>query len=248
MKVRATALAVAGLALAGAASLALPAHAATRDVHVGSYYFEDASKGDGRVVVDQGDRITFTWDEPAPPHTATVDGMFDSGEHVTPQTYTTSRLTKPGTYTLYCRVHGAARHHASLVVRGKGSATPTPSPSTRPSPSPSRTASPAASPTPSPVASPRTTLSPTPIRSTAHTPPASPTAVRVIPAPIAATSAPVAAVPSATESGKPVAADIPPTVADQDDDKNLLLPAVLALLVLVGALTATGMALRRRRT
>jgi plastocyanin len=248
MRVGATAGTVGVLALAAAAWFALPAQAATRDVHVGSFYFEDASKGDGRVVVDQGDRITFTWDEPAPPHTATVDGMFDSGERVTPQTYTTSPLTKAGTYTLYCRVHGPERHHASLVVTGKGSAAPTASPSTRPSPSPSRITSPPASPKPSPVASPHRTLSPTPIRSTATAPSASsPTAVRVIPAPGSSPTASVAALPSATDSAEPVAAEVPRTVADQDDDTNLLLPAVLALLLMVGALTATGLALRRRR-
>src|SRR4051794_12579962 len=95
------------LLAAGALVAATPALATTSTVRVGSFYFEDASTGDGRVVVNKGDQITFRF-EGSTRHTATVNGMFASGDHSSNETYMTPALTQPGTYTLYCEVHGAS--------------------------------------------------------------------------------------------------------------------------------------------
>lgn len=93
-----------------------PALAQVRGVTVGSFYFEDASEGDGQVVVDVGDQITFTLSG-RNSHSATVEGLFDSGRRSDGQTFTTGALTRAGTYTLFCTVHGESRHSTTLVVR-----------------------------------------------------------------------------------------------------------------------------------
>src|SRR5689334_8486355 len=100
---------VAAVAALAVLTAVVPAAATTRLVHVGSYYFEDATHGDSRVVVQQGDRITFVFEGKAQ-HTATVDGMFSSGTRSPGARWTTPLLTRVGTFTLYCQVHGAPRH------------------------------------------------------------------------------------------------------------------------------------------
>src|SRR3954465_1858696 len=107
-------------------AVALPAAAATSTVRVGSYYFKDATPADNQVVVTAGDRITFLF-EGKEQHTATVDRMFTSGTKSPGQRYTTPALTRVGTFTLYCQVHGAPRHGTVLVVRRKPSPSPAPS-------------------------------------------------------------------------------------------------------------------------
>lgn len=111
-----------GMVLAG------PASAGVDTVHVGSFYFEDATVGDGKVVVNQGDQITFVFDTKNTPHTATVDGQFDSGKKSSPQTYTTAPLLKAGTFVLYCTVH--PEHRTTLVVQSTSAPSPSPSSNT----------------------------------------------------------------------------------------------------------------------
>jgi plastocyanin len=234
------------LAVLTAASL--PAAAVTRGVRVGSYYFEDSSAGDGQVVVSQGDGITFTF-EGDTQHTATVDGMFDSAVKNPGQTYTTGALMRPGTFTLYCQFHGAARHSTILVIRQ--AASPSPSP-TKARPSPSRTAAPAPArsattkPSRTPSSSPRATAaSPSPSRS--PSPSASPSSTP------SASASPVVTSPRASASvttSPAVAVAEPPDVAPAvalDDGGGWLMPTgvvLLAILLGVGAI-ALG---RRRRT
>ena len=241
--------AVVATALGVGAAWVVPSSAATQGVRVGSFYFEDASAGDGRVVVDAGDRITFTF-EGQSQHTATVDGVFDSGRRSAPQTYTTSALTRAGTYTLYCAVHGAANHGTSLVVRGTA-ASPSPSPSPapvvspRPSPSvqPTRTA--AAAPTPTRT-SPRASAapSPTPSPAAAATRSASPVVALPAASPVQVSAQPTAPATSAATSPTPVAAQ---PSAEDDSGRSWVLPGLFALLVLL-AVAGTALAARSRRT
>jgi hypothetical protein len=203
-------------------------------VRVGSYYFEDATRGDGRVVVAAGDRITFSIEGKAQ-HTATVDGWFSSGRRSPGQRWTTPALTRLGTFTLYCQVHGAPRHGTVLVVRR--AAAPSPS-STRkpPSPAPSRAPSPTpAPPSPSPSAAPSESPSPTARPSfapTSRTPSA-------LPSPSG----------SPTESPAPAVGagdtpDLQPAGPLDDGGPDVLLPASLLGLVLLGT---AAIALGRRR-
>jgi plastocyanin len=239
--------------IVAAAALALPVAAATQGVRVGSFYFEDSTSGDGRVTVDQGDRITFTF-EGATQHTATVDGMFNSDVKSGGQTYTTATLTRAGTFTLYCQVHGAAQHATNLVIRP--TAAPAPSPTTaRPSPAPSRATAPA--PTPKPTKSAQA-VAPSPSRAgaspTRPSQSASPVSASAPASPTASPSgsASAAAVPppaeSASPSAEPAAAGGPADVAPAaplDDGGGWLLP--IALLLSAGVLAGGAIALGRRR-
>src|SRR3954454_12709173 len=149
---------------------ATPALASTSTVRVGSFYFEDATTGDGRVLINKGDQITFRF-EGTQTHTATVEGMFSSGARSSNDTYTTPPLTIAGTFTLYCEVHGAAQHSTRLVIRDPASPTPAPppSPSARPSPSSKPTPSPTRKPSPRPTRTPAPspTSAPPPSRTSA---------------------------------------------------------------------------------
>lgn len=117
-----TALLTGVVALTGSVALASQV-----SVAVGSFYFEDSTVGDGKIVVNQGDRITFVFQGNAQ-HTATVNGMFDSQRKGGGDTYTTGTLTTAGTFSLYCGVHGAARHSSTLIIKSTSTASATPAP------------------------------------------------------------------------------------------------------------------------
>lgn len=125
------------LAVATAGSLA----AATINVHVGSYYFEDSSVGDGRVVAQVRDQLRFFVDDNGgtKPHSIVVTELgIDSGPLVAGSTYVTPVLDKPGTFTLFCRVHRVSfDHFTTLIVAGEATTPrPTPPPTPKPGPTP----------------------------------------------------------------------------------------------------------------
>jgi plastocyanin len=235
--VRRAAVVVVGLT----GALALPAAAADVAVRVGSYYFEDTSAGDGRVLVDQGDRITFRFEEGQ--HTATVDGYFDSAVKGEGETYRTPALNRAGTFTLYCQVHGVPRHGTTLTVRASA---PGPSPTTA-RPSSSRTAAPSTAPSPRPTATRTASPSPRPTpaspRAASGTPAPTPPPTRS-PSPAPAAGEPSSVVPSA--QALPPAEDGPDAApsAARDDGAGWLLPLGLALIA--AGLGAAGVAVAKR--
>ena len=212
--------------------VATPAWAATVDVRVGDYYFDDQTAGDSVVAADAGDILRFAFEST---HSATVDGVFDSGTRGRGETYSSPPL-RAGRYLLYCTVHGEQQHSASLVVRGKASAAPSPTRAASPSPSPFRTVA-----SPRPVASSAApSLAPSPSRSPSPSPKPS-----VIAAPALPSSPPAATVAAPTSSDSPEAVALPrPTSTDDEDGIGWLLPTALLLLVI--GLVITGLALRRR--
>jgi plastocyanin len=148
---------VAGTALVAAAV----ARAETRQASVGNFYFEDDATGDRtRLVVNEGDQVTFTVRQgAATPHTVDVDELdIHSGDLRIGQTYTTPALDTPGNFNLYCRRHEERGHRTRLIVRAPTGATP------KPTPRPTRTAVATTAPLPAriPTATPATTASPTP--------------------------------------------------------------------------------------
>ncbi len=123
------------------------ASAALVDVRVGNFYFEDASVGDGQVVITAGDQIRFVVDDNGrgKQHTIDID-EFDvhSGLIAKGETFTTGPLTTPGTYALYCDIHRNRGHETTLVILPADGATTTTSttsaaPSTTTSAAPSTT-------------------------------------------------------------------------------------------------------------
>lgn len=118
---------------AGVLTIAGTALAATVNVSVGNYYFEDATVGDGKVTATVGDQLRFTVVEGAG-HTVTISALgIDSGQLPMGAVYVTPKLTTPGTYSLICTTHRARNHATTLVVLaasgggggGGGSATTT---------------------------------------------------------------------------------------------------------------------------
>lgn len=137
---------VAGVLLAALAAGSIAA--ATVNVHVGSYYFEDATIDDGRVVAKVGDQLRFLIDDSGggnKPHTVVVAELgIDSGALLQGSTFVTPVLDTPGTFTLFCRVHRANfDHFTTLVVTGQA-ATPKPTPAPTPPPTPKVTPAPTA--------------------------------------------------------------------------------------------------------
>jgi plastocyanin len=248
---------VATLATLGAiTSLALPASAAAANwnVDVGSYYYRDPSPSDGRVVVNKGDHITFRF-EGDTQHTATVDGQFSSGVRSPGDTYVTSALTRAGTFTLYCEVHGASRHSTVLVVRETSAPSPSPSPRASPSrsPAPRPSKSPAARPSPrashSPAASPHPTAA-SPSASPTGSPTASPVASASASAAPKASASPsasptkTATAPSGATSPEGHAVDVAPA-APLDDGGGWVLPT--AVVLIAAGLGTVAIALGKRR-
>lgn len=115
-------------------ALVLPgsARAALNDVHLGgspgTFYFDDAAVGDGKVEITQGDQIRFVADDggqAGKPHSANVTELnIKSGSLSPGQTYTTPPIDQAGTFKLFCFFHEKAGHWTTLVVRSDGS-TPT---------------------------------------------------------------------------------------------------------------------------
>ncbi|MBI3648592.1 MAG: hypothetical protein HY240_07590 [Actinobacteria bacterium] len=106
----------------------VPASAALKKVTIGNFYFKDDSTGStSKVVVTQGDQIRFAVVEDAPtPHSAVVDGLFDSGALSLGDTYTTPVLNTVGTFLLYCKLHKKEGHFTTLVVEAAPTASPSP--------------------------------------------------------------------------------------------------------------------------
>jgi plastocyanin len=128
--------------------------AATIAVRTGSYYFEDATVGDGKIVAQVGDRLQFLTEDGGrgTPHTVEVDELgIHSGALGTSSTYTTPVLSQPGTFFLYCKPHQNKGHHASLIVLANATPTPTNAPTAvltnTPTPAPTNARTPAPTPT-----------------------------------------------------------------------------------------------------
>ncbi len=146
-----------GIALLGAvaafALLAGVAVAATRDVNVGSFYFEDATVGDGRINAQTGDRLRFIGDDAGgagKPHTVESTELgWSSGALGKGVTWTSPILTTPGTYRIFCQFHWRSQNHETVLVVTGTAITPAPTQKATPRP----TASPA-SPAPSSGATP----------------------------------------------------------------------------------------------
>lgn len=126
------------IAIGGAVVGAGSARAALSEVHLGgspgTFYFDDASAGDGRVEIRQGDQIRFVADDGGQggkPHSAKVDELgIDSGSLSRGQTFTTPPIEQAGTFKLYCKFHEGAGHWSTLVVVSDGRTTTTSAPST----------------------------------------------------------------------------------------------------------------------
>jgi plastocyanin len=132
--------------------------ASTISIRVGSFYFEDATQGDGRIVANVGDRLRFVVEDNGngTPHSVEVDELgIHSGSLAKGDVYTTPQLSRPGSFLLYCRLHIKRGHKTTLVVVGS---TQTPAPTRAPTPAPTK--APAKAPNPTPTRTPSAPATP----------------------------------------------------------------------------------------
>jgi plastocyanin len=104
------------LALSALAALAGTALAATRSVKVGDNYYVRAS-GVPKVTVSKGTTVKwrFVGDNP---HSVTVSkGPVKFRSTVKSSGTYKKKMTKRGTYTIYCTIHGAPNQKMKLVVK-----------------------------------------------------------------------------------------------------------------------------------
>ena len=96
--------------------LASVAMAATRSIKVGDDYYVRSS-GVPKVTVSKGTTVQWNF-RGSNPHTVTVSkgpSKFSSGAKSS-GSYR-KKLTKRGTYTIYCTIHGASNQKMKLVVK-----------------------------------------------------------------------------------------------------------------------------------
>jgi plastocyanin len=97
--------------------LAAPAFGAARQVSVGDNFFV-RDGGMPTVTVSKGTRVTWVW-KGRSLHNVTVTkgpATFRSGSRMSGRF--SKRVTRAGTYTIVCTVHGARDQSMKLVVRG----------------------------------------------------------------------------------------------------------------------------------
>jgi plastocyanin len=124
-----------GLIGIGVWIMATPAESAVNQITVGSYFYEDATEGDGKIEAKVGDQLQFVFVDNGrgSPHTVEIDELgIHSGNVGTGGTFTTPPLTKPGTYRVYCKPHENKGHFTTLIVHGNTE--PPPSTTTAESP------------------------------------------------------------------------------------------------------------------
>jgi plastocyanin len=97
--------------------LAAPAFAATRKVKVDDNYFV-RDGGVPSVTVSKGTKVTWVWRGRSLHNvTATLGpATFRSGSKTSGRF--SKKVTRAGTYTIVCTVHGARDQSMKLVVRG----------------------------------------------------------------------------------------------------------------------------------
>jgi plastocyanin len=103
-------------AAAAVAVFAVPALAATKSVKVGDNYFVRA-KGVPTVTVKRGDTVRWTFQGRSPHDVAVRSGPVRFKSPVKTSGTYSRKLTKAGTYRIYCQIHGAADQSMVLKVR-----------------------------------------------------------------------------------------------------------------------------------
>jgi plastocyanin len=109
-------LIVAVIAAAAVCALAATAFAATRSVKVGDNYYVRAS-GVPTVTVSKGTVVTWHF-RGQNAHTVSVKrGPVRFSSSVKSSGSYRKKMTRRGTYTIYCKIHGASDQRMKLVVK-----------------------------------------------------------------------------------------------------------------------------------
>lgn len=208
-------------------ALALGASAATSNVDLKDIKFKPAN-----VTITVGDTVKWTNKEDVP-HSVTSKPSqaesFDSNPTCTGATGCmaqndtfTKQFTHVGTFSYYCRVHGAPSGTCNMCGTVTVKAAATPSPSHTPSPTPKTTVKPTSQPSTAPTSAPHTNAPPGTSVTPTPTPSGSPT-----PTPTGTDVALITASPF--QFGSPIVADEPAS----GNGKGLLIGGIVAAVVLI---------------
>lgn len=103
-----------------AAAVAVPAFAATKNVKVGntgtSDWFISKAKNHGTVTAKVGDTVKWTWAGTFPHNVTVKSGPAKFHSKTQKKGTYSEKITKAGTYTIFCSVHGAAKQSMKLKV------------------------------------------------------------------------------------------------------------------------------------
>jgi len=98
------------------AAIAVPALAATKTVKVGDIWFISKAKNHKTIRAKVGDTVKWVW-AGAYPHNVTVSsGPVKFKSKTQKKGSFSKKITKAGTYKLYCTVHGAKAQSMILKV------------------------------------------------------------------------------------------------------------------------------------
>lgn len=99
-----------------AAGIVAPALAATRTVKVGDNYFV-RSKGVPTVTVKRNDRVKWQFKGDSPHNVVVTKGPAKFQSPTKTSGSYTKKLTRKGTYTIICTIHGASDQSMKLRVK-----------------------------------------------------------------------------------------------------------------------------------
>lgn len=97
-------------------ALAATALAATKTVKVGDNWFVRSS-GTPKVTVNRGDTVSWRFVGDAPHNVAVTRGPTRFRSKTMSSGTFRKRVTRKGTYTIVCTIHGASDQSMRLVVR-----------------------------------------------------------------------------------------------------------------------------------
>jgi plastocyanin len=102
------------------AALAVPAFAATKNIKVGdtgaSKWFISKAKNHGTVTAKVGDTVKWTWAGKFPHNVTVSKGPVKFKSKTQTKGTFSKKITRSGTYTIFCSVHTAAAQSMKLKV------------------------------------------------------------------------------------------------------------------------------------
>jgi plastocyanin len=98
------------------AALAVPAFAATKSVKIGDIFFVKKGSKNPTVSVKAGSTVKWTWTGSQPHNVTVKSGPSKFHSKIQTKGSFSQKLTKKGTYKIFCSVHGAAMQSMTIKV------------------------------------------------------------------------------------------------------------------------------------
>ncbi len=96
--------------------LAATAYATTRSVKIGDDYFVTAGKP-RTITIKRGTKLRFRWTGRAPHNVTTQKGPMRFASPTQTKGTFSKKLSKRGTYVLYCTIHGLSVQRLTVKVK-----------------------------------------------------------------------------------------------------------------------------------